>query len=429
MKLHELQERRAQTVTAMRALADKVEAEERDYSEAEDKRHKELKDEITSLDGKIGRARDVAEAERATPAIVTGNGRDGAYEDRARQFSLVRAINARLGEDVDAGFEREISQEVARRSGRKFAGIAVPDQYFTTERRTLLTSGDAASLYPTQHRGDLYIDMLRSALVTGRLGATVLDGLVGDQDIPKQTASSTAQWVTEDGALTETDADFADVSMSPKTVGAMTSYSRRTLINAVPSIENIVRRDLAAVIANAIDLQAIIGDGTGNKPTGVINTAGVHELTLATPSWAEVLAFIASIQTVDADLGTLGWALTPKAQAKLRGTNKVSGEAEHGFLMTEPGSLAGYPAAVTTSLPNPDADGVASTTVVFGAWSQLLIGYWSATDILVNPYETTAYARGRVLVRAMRDVDVAVRHGESFAYADDLSVPAETAAP
>ena len=50
------------------------------------------------------------------------------------------------------------------------------------------------------------------------------------------------------------------------------------------------------------------------------------------------------------------------------------------------------------------------------------IGYWSGTDVLVNPYEADAYSRGRVLMRVMRDCDVAVRHGESFAYATDLAV-------
>jgi HK97 family phage major capsid protein len=407
----------------MRGLADKAEAESRDYNEDEDKRHKALKAEIADLDTKITRARDLADAERAAPAILHNGAGDGRYEDRARQFSLVKAINARLGEDVDAGFEREVSAEVKRRSGRKFAGIAVPDEYFHAERRTLLTSGDAASLYPTQHRADLFIDMLRAQLVTGRLGATILDGLVGDQDIPKQVASSAAQWVGEDGALTETDADFEDVSLSPKTVGAMTSYSRRTLINAVPSIENIVRRDLASVIANAIDLQAMIGDGSGNTPTGIVNQTDVHSLSLATPSWPEVLTFIASIQFANAEIGSLGWALNPHAIAKLRGTLRESGDAGAGYLMTEPGALAGYPADVTSALAgDPNDSPPADALVIFGAWSELLIGYWSGVDILVNPYESTAYARGRVLVRAMRDVDVAVRHGESFAFADDLDV-------
>ena len=48
----------------------------------------------------------------------------------------------------------------------------------------------AEPLYPTTHRPDLFIDRLRSALVVGRLGATVLDGLVGNVDIPRQIASS-----------------------------------------------------------------------------------------------------------------------------------------------------------------------------------------------------------------------------------------------
>ena len=423
MKLHELKEKRAQAVAKMRSLTDKAEAETRDLSDTEDTEFRTLKDEVAGLDRQIERAQFLAEAERSAPAITTQNG-DGRFEDRARDFSLVRAINAQLGEDVDAGFEREISSEVKRRSGRKFQGIAVPDEFF--HKRTLTTGSAAASLYPERHRADLFIDMLRDQLVTGRLGATVLDNLQGDQDIPKQIGSSTAQWVAEDGAITETDADFEDVSMSPKTVGAITSYSRRTLINAAPSIEQLVRNDLAAVVANAIDLAAITGDGTGNTPVGVVNHPDAAELTLAGTDagdrWAEILDFIATVQTANADLGSMGWTMNPKAVAKLRSTAKLtSGDGgTHSYVMEQPGNLAGYAAVPTAAIPT--AGDPAATSVIFGAWSQLMIGYWSGTDVLVNPYESAAYSRGRVLMRVMRDVDVAVRHGESFAFASDLAV-------
>ena len=59
--------------------------------------------------------------------------------------------------------------------------------------------------------------------------------------------------------------------------------------------------------------------------------------------------------------------------------------------------------------------------VLFGAWSQLIVGYWSGLDVLVNPYSEDDYLRGRVSVRAMRDYDVAVRHPESFAFAEDVN--------
>lgn len=409
----------------MRKLTDSPKGEDGDLNEEQAAEFDRAKAELEGLETRIERAEAVEDAERriAAPTVINGDGTDGRFEDRARSFSLVKAIAARLDPgSVDDGFEREISGEVRNRTRREFQGIACPDEYFQVpapraEQRTLLTTGDAAALYPETHRGDLFIDLLRSALVVGRLGATVLDNLVGDTDIPRQIASGVAQWVAEDGPLSETDLDTDDVTLTPKTVGSVTSYSRRTLINSVPSVEAVVRRDLAAVIANAIDLQAMVGDGTTNTPVGVINQTGVNTASLVTPTWAEVLAFIAAVQADDADIGAMGWALPPQAVAVLRATERIAGAAG-GFLMDAPNAMAGFPAAVTTSLFTAGTPNVA--TVIFGSWSQLLIGYWSGLDILVNPFESAAYLRGRVLIRAMRDVDVAVRHGESFAFAEDL---------
>lgn len=429
MKLHELQEARATAVVAMRALSDFAETEKRDLSADEDKKFTDLKKEIGDLDKKIGRAQTLADAERSAPAIVHGKLGDGAFEERARDFSIVKAIRAALprdlgGGDVDAGFEREISAEVARRSGRTFEGIAVPDQVFLQEKRTLLVGSSAADLVPNVHRADLFIDRLRSALVMERLGATVLDGLVGTVDIPRQTGSSTAQWVAEDGSLTETDAAFDDVTLSPHTVGAMTSYSRRTLLNASPSIEQIVRNDLAQTIASAIDEKAIAGTGASNTPTGILSTSGIGSVAMGTnggaPTWQAILDLIAELETDNA----VGRAFlgNPKFVKKARGTVKVA-STDSVMLMDGPNELAGYPLAVTNAVPSNltkgTADSIASA-LIFGNFSDLLIGYWSGIDILLNPYETTAYAKGRVLVRAMRDVDVQVRHPESFAAIKDI---------
>lgn len=430
LKLHELQEQRATVVTAMRALNDLAETEKRDLTADEVSKFGTLKTSIADLDAKIGRAQTLADAERSAPAIVHGKVGDGQFEERARDFSIVKAIRAAMPADlggggVDASFEREISQEVARRSGRTFEGIAVPDQVFLQERRTLLTSDSAADLVPNVHRSDLFIDRLRSALVMERLGATVLSGLVGTVDIPRQTGSSAAQWVAEDGSLTESDAAFDDVTLSPKTVGAMTSYSRRTLLNASPSIEQIVRNDLAAVIASAIDEKAIAGDGAGNTPTGILNTNGIGSVAMGVnggaPTWAAILSLIAELETDNAE-GT-AFLANSKFVKKARGTVKVA-DTDSVMMMEAARELAGYPLAVTNAVPSNLTKGTlnaAASALIFGNFPDLLIGYWSGVDILLNPYETTAYAKGRVLVRAMRDVDVAVRHPESFAAIKDIA--------
>jgi HK97 family phage major capsid protein len=427
MKLHELQEARTAAVVAMRALADLAETEKRDLTADEDKKFGTLKTEIGDLDKKIGRAQTLADAERSAPAIVHGKLGDGAYEERARDFSIVKAIRAMIprdlgGGDVDAGFEREISQEVARRSGRKFEGLAVPDQIFMQEKRTLLVGSSAADLVPNPHRADLFIDRLRSALVTQQLGATYLDNLVGSPiDIPRQTGSSVAQWVAEDGSLTETDPSFDDVSLTPKTVGAMTSYSRRTLLNSSPSIEQILRNDLSAIIARAIDYQAMVGDGSGNTPTGITNSGATDAGGGVALTWEEVLTFPSLVEGDDALQGSLGWAMSPYVKKKLRSTAKVS-STDSVMLMESNTELAGYKAVTTTALPGSAPGATAAPgMIIFGNWSDLIIASWTGIDILLNPYETTAYAKGRVLIRAMKDVDVAVRHPESFVFQDDIT--------
>jgi HK97 family phage major capsid protein len=430
LKLHELQEQRAAAVAEMRTLSDTAETQKRDLTADEDTKFGTLKTTIADLDKKIGRAQTLAEAERSAPAVVHGRLGDGAYEERARDFSITRAIRALPprdlgGGDVDAGFEREISAEVARRSGRKFEGLAVPDQVFQQpqENRTLLVGSSAEGLTPTPLRADLFIDRLRNRLVVARLGATYLDGLVGSPiDIPRQTGSSTAQWVAEDGSLSETDAAFDDVTLTPKTVGSMTSYSRRTLLNASPSIEQIVR-NLAAVIAQAIDAKAMTGDGSSKTPTGILHTSGVHDTGAGSAiAWDEVLDFIALIDGSNALDGALGWAINPFVVKKLRSTLVDSNTAGK-MIMEEPNELAGYPALSSMQLPGGASDPTSGpeSAMIFGDWSQLLVGSWTGVDILLNPYETTAYAKGRVIVRAMKDVDVAVRHGQAFAFANAIS--------
>jgi HK97 family phage major capsid protein len=418
MSMRDLLEQRGKTVAAMRAITDKPAGDTGNLSEQQVVDFDRLETELETVKASIRRQQVVDDAERtmAAPAIISGNGRDGQYEERARQFSIVRAINGFLG-TADAGFEKEISAEVQRRAGRPFMGIAVPDEAFL-ERRVLTVgplgspTPNAEALYPTTLRPDLFIDRLRSALVVQRLGATVLDGLVGTVEIPRQYQSSAAQHIAEEEALTPTDAAFDDVQLTPKTVGALTSYSRRTMINATPSIEAIVRRDLAAVLANAIDFQAMFGDGTNDTPTGVRNVTGVHNLTLAGPTWPQVLDMPAQIQADDADTGAMAFVMHPLAVATLRQTLKDAGDTSSNFLMSEPGNLAGYSVAVTTAAP--------ANTVLFGVWSELLVGFWSGLDLLLNPFQPDDYTRGRISLRAMRDYDVQVRHPQSFAFAEDL---------
>jgi HK97 family phage major capsid protein len=310
MDIQTLRERRHGIVEGMRALTTLAEKEERDLSGDESTEFDKYRGQLKSLEGQLERAEVIADAERsmATDPNQPRRGNDGTFAQRCLTYQITKAIAAQMDPaSVDAGLEHEVSQELARRSGKTPQGFLVPHEVFI-ERRDVLTSGSGGNLVPDPHRADLFVDVLRANLQVQSLGATVLDGLVGNQDIPRLTGSSTGYWVAEHAAVTESNQAYDTVELGPKTVGSLVEYSRRMIINAVPSVERLVRNDLASVLATSIDSAAVNADGTGNTPLGVLNTSGIGSVSFAgAPTWAKVLDHIANIEANNADGSSMGW--------------------------------------------------------------------------------------------------------------------------
>jgi hypothetical protein len=58
------------------------------------------------------------------------------------------------------------------------------------------------------------------------------------------------------------------------------------------------------------------------------------------------------------------------------------------------------------------------SALVFGNWNDLIIGQWGAIDVLVDPY--TAGASGSIKIRLLQDLDIQIRHPQSFAVINDI---------
>jgi hypothetical protein len=48
---------------------------------------------------------------------------------------------------------------------------------------------------------------------------------------------------------------------------------------------------------------------------------------------------------------------------------------------------------------------------------------WGVMEIAANPYDSTGFKAGDVILRIMQTVDVGVRHGASFAVMSDALTP------
>jgi HK97 family phage major capsid protein len=280
----------------------------------------------------------------------------------------------------------------------------------------LPASGPGSNIISTDYLGAQFIDHLRAALVTRRLGARILSGLVGNVSIPRLKTSVTSGWVAENAALTVSDPAVDQISLSPKHVGGYTEYSRNMLLQSSPDIEEMLRDDFAKVIARAIDAAAIKGGGS-NEPTGIMSTSNVATVTMTTPTWTTVLQLIEEVEADDALSGSLGFAGNSHVTRKLRSTAKVS-STDSVMIQEDPNTLAGYPYVSSSLVPVDASSPSDKTSLIFGNWNDLLIGFWSEFDFLVNPYESTAYTKGNVLVRGMASCDVKLRHVESFAFSN-----------
>ena len=335
----------------------------------------------------------------------------GLTKKEVKQFSFLRAINA-LANPTDrsaweaAAFEREVSEAAASKAGKSARGIFVPGEILRAKRDLNVgTSTAGGNLVATDLMADSFIELLRNRSVVQRAGATVMNGLVGNVAIPKQTGGATAYWVAESGSPTESQQTIGQVTMSPKTVGAYTDFSRKLMLQSSIDVENMVRNDLAAVIALAIDSAALYGTGSNNQPTGIKATSGINTKDFAgdVPTFAEIVGMESEVAADNADVGTLAYILNAAMRGSLKTTEKSSTSTAQ--FIWEPGNTVnGYRTEVSNQVTSGD--------VFFGNFADLLLGFWSGLDLTVDPYSNST--SGTVRVVALQDVDVAVRNAVSF---------------
>lgn len=355
--------------------------------------------------------------ERAGDKKPVPDAKIGMTDKDTRSYSFLRALHAlanpsdKRAQDA-AGFEREVSEEAVKKTGRAAQGLIVPyDVLVAPMRRDLVVGTGTAGGHTvaTNLLAGSFIDMLRNRMVMDRLGATVLNGLVGNIAIPRQTSGATAYWVAESGAPTESAQAFDQVTMSPKTVGAFTDYSRKLLLQSSIDVENFVRMDLTKQIAIEIDRAALYGSGSSNQPLGLKNVSGINtkDFAAAAATFAEIVALETEVAADNADAGTLAYLVNARGRGALKTTEKASSTGQ--FIWGSDNLVNGYRAEVSNQV-----EGTAGSTEdhFFGNWADALIGFWSGLDLTVDPY--TGSTAGTVRVVALQDVDVAFRHPQSF---------------
>ena len=369
---------------------------------------------------------------RTAEKTAIGSNPLGMNPKEVRMYSIVKAI--RQGVDRLDGLEREASIGLSQILGRQPSGFYVPDVALMPINpgglaRRDLSAGVAAAGGVTIELAvePTLIQYLRNKMVLGRMGATMLGGLVSNISLPRQTGPGQAYWLAENAPVTTSSQTFDQVGLSPKRLAAMTAYSKQLVAQSSLDIENIVRDDLLSVIALAQDEAGLYGTGvTNNQPMGIMtyaaNAAGAYNYALRAPSvtfggpatWLSAVQFEANVEDCNVDLDdTSGYVTSPLVKGHWKTTPKAVNFPVYLWEKAAPGSnegeVNGYRAIASKQ--------VQGNIVIFGKWRDAIVATWSGLDMITDPLTLAPSFQIKVIVNLLTDINF--RYVMSFCASTD----------
>ena len=365
--------------------------------------------------------------DKQNKAIVDGTKPIGLSEKEARGFSFIKLFRHLAAEpdqkartQKDCEFELEACRTAADHlTHRSAKGTVIPTDVLLMplqgQRADTIIGAKTATGYTNAGTNSIqtllltssFIDLLRNRSFLLRL-TSELSGLVGNIDIPKQLTGPAASWIGEDEAAESTGITFGLVSLRPKTLSARGELTRKLLMQNSLGVEALFRADLAKVMALEIDRAGIYGSNSNNQPKGLTIQSGINTAYWGVdnkPTYAELVAMETEIAADNADIGSMAYVFNARMRGHLKTTRKFT-DGLDGCIWEPGGTVNGYGTEVSNAINLGD--------VIFGVWSDLLLGMWGGLDVTVDPY--THSDKGRIRITQFQDVDFTIRRSESFSY-------------
>lgn len=316
---------------------------------------------------------------------------------KGNSFSLARFIKGAAEGHLD-GIEAEMASagaEEYRRLGLSQRGHVIPSSVLRASGsgndpagQNWGTNADGGYLVEQQNR---YIDALKEKLVVVKMGATVLNDLVGTVNLPS-VGSVQATFLDEAALAGTKKATVSRVQLIPRGIRANMVTTRDLIKQTSLDVERILAERLSDAAAACIDKEALAAIATA------VASASGNGVT-----WANAVAMETAINSANANRGKLGYVLSAAAWGAAKTTLKANGVS--GYIL-EGDMINGYAADYSNQMP-------ASVPAIFGNFEDLYIGQWGGLDILVDPY--TLGDSGEIKIQLFQYADAKVGIAGSFA--------------
>jgi len=333
-----------------------------------------------------------AARESGTPLALTT-----AETRTVERFNLGRVVNhlhaSARGGVITAldGVEAELLQEGQREAhaaGIESSGVMLPRALVRrgVESRDMTagTAGEGGNTITTTKAG--LLDDFFAASVLRAAGATVLENLVGNLDIPRLAAGTAPAGKAENANADEVSPTTAMLSMTPKRLPAYIDISERLLRQNPGVLEAVIRRHLSAQMASVQEAAFFHGAGSVNA-AGIAGTVGIGSVAGGTdglaPTQAHIIGLETAVDTANALLGNLRYISNGQIRGKLKQTLRNSSGTDASYILTDAGMINGYSPLFTNAVSRTLTKGnqSLSSAIFFGNFADYYIGYWGGVSL------------------------------------------------
>ncbi len=388
-------------------------------------------DEVRRMPLHVIDASDQAKSHDVTVRVDPHSNSADSDQRDASKFSIGRLIRSQFNGHAVDGIEREIlddGADEARSAGLSSNGHMISSRAFQSlseyrENRDMSvtggTGGNQGGMTVATSKNSL-LGALFNSLFIVRAGATVLDGLTGNLDLPRIIDGSAPAHKSENAAADEHSPTLDDLSLSPKRLPTFIDVSNQLLLQSSDAtLTTIIERHLRQKLLTIMEAAFINGDGS-NKPTGILGTSGIGSVSLGTdgaaPDHAALVNLIKEVSVDNALDRTAAFAINSATAATLKTVAKIASTDSMTLLDDRaPNVLAGYPFFESNAVPSnlTKGSGTGLSAILFGTWADFYIAQWSGIEILVDPY--TKRSEGFTRIHAAVYYDGGAIRPESFA--------------
>lgn len=355
-KILELREKRAKAWDAAKQFLDAKRGADGMLSEQDTATYDKMEQDVMNLGKEIERlerqAAIDAELSKATSTPLTG--KPGAKMGKDETEKTGRASDEYKGSFWNAMRVKAPMPSVlnALQEGTDSeGGYLVPDEF----ERTLVEALEEENVFRTL--------------------AHVIKTSSGDRKIPVVASKGTASWVDEEGAYTESDDAFSQVSIGAYKLGSMIKVSEELLADSVFDLEAYISKEFARRIGAREEESFFNGDGKG-KPLGILAAKGGAEVGVTAASATaitadEVIDLFYSLKAPYRKNAV--WVLNDATVKQIRKLKDSTGQYlwQPSLVAGTPDTILGRPVKTSAFMPTAAAG---AKTIAFGDFKY----YWIA---------------------------------------------------